>query len=119
MRRRTGTAIVAVLAIAFVVAVAGAAAPGDGPTLMSVPSANTRSPGFAPVSKLAPELRQIAVAQGSTKLENGTAQVSHYGYDNDVVNAAGEAADAPDANGFQRGAQDRARQATYEVIPAG
>jgi hypothetical protein len=90
MRRRTGTAIVAVLAIAFVAAVAGAAPLGGGPALTDVPTANTKSPGYAPASKLSPELSQIAVAQGATKLENGTAQVSYYGYDNDTVNAAGE-----------------------------
>src|SRR5262249_51605793 len=49
-----------------------------------------KSPGFAPASKLSPELAQIAVAQGATKVENPTAAVSYYGYDNDVVNAAGE-----------------------------
>jgi len=32
----------------------------------------------------------MVVAQGSMKLENPTAQIAYYGYDNDVLNAAGE-----------------------------
>jgi hypothetical protein len=63
---------------------------GIGPALSDVPTANTKSPGFLPASKLSAELSQIAVAQGSTKLENTTAEVSYYGYDNVVLNAAGE-----------------------------
>jgi hypothetical protein len=68
----------------------GSATPPSGPTLTDVATANTKSPGYAPASKLSPELQQIAVAQGSTKLENGNAQVSYDGYDNDVLNAVGE-----------------------------
>jgi hypothetical protein len=64
--------------------------PPSGPRLTGVPTANTKSPGFAPASRLSPELSQSVVAQGSTKLENPTAQISYYGYDNDKVNAAGE-----------------------------
>ena len=44
----------------------------------------------APASRLSPELAQIAVAQGSTRLENPSALTSYYGYDNDVLNAAGQ-----------------------------
>ena len=95
MRRRKRTAVVAVLAAAGAVVVVGAFATGatpfgGGTGLTDVPTANTKSPGFAPASKLSPELAQSAVAQGATKVENPTAQVSYYGYDNDVVNAAGE-----------------------------
>jgi hypothetical protein len=93
MRRRKRTAILAVLAAGAVAigAVATGAAPlGSGPALSDVPAANTKSAGFAPASKLSAELRQMAVAQGAAKLENGTSQVSYYGYDNDVANAAGE-----------------------------
>jgi hypothetical protein len=70
-------------------AVVTASSPSQ-PSLTGVPTANTRSDGYAPASKLSPELLQIAVAQGSTKLENPSALTSYYGYDNDVVNAAGE-----------------------------
>src|SRR5512133_561097 len=94
MTRRKRTAFLAVLAAVCAVtigAVATGAAPlGTGPALSDVPTANTKSPGFSPASKLWAELSRIAVAQGSTKLENTTAEVSCYGYDNDVLNAAGE-----------------------------
>jgi len=68
----------------------GAASPSDGPALSNVPTANTKSDGYAPASKLSPQLAQIAVAQGSTRLENPSALTSYYGYDNDVLNAAGQ-----------------------------
>jgi hypothetical protein len=58
--------------------------------LTNVPAANTKSQGFSPASVLSPELQQTAVAQGSTKVENPSAAVSYYGYDNDTLNAAGE-----------------------------
>jgi hypothetical protein len=74
---------------AVLVAVAGATPP-TGPTLTGVPSANTKSPGYAPASVLSPQLSQTVVAQGATKLENPSALTSYYGYDNDVVNAAGQ-----------------------------
>jgi hypothetical protein len=72
-------------AIATAVAVASSAT-----DLTGVPNANTKSQGFAPASVLSPELAQVAVAQGSTKVENPSAAVSYYGYDNDVLNAAGQ-----------------------------
>jgi hypothetical protein len=93
MRRRKQTVVLAVLAAvcaSAIGAVASLANPVSGPALTDVPTANTKSPGYAPASKLSPELRQIVVAQGSTKLDGATPQVSYYGYDNDVVNAAGE-----------------------------
>jgi hypothetical protein len=52
--------------------------------LSGVPTANERAAGYAPASRLAAELAQIAVAQGSTKLENPHGIVSFYGYENDV-----------------------------------
>jgi hypothetical protein len=88
---------VALLAIAgLLVAVAGATPP-SGPALTGVPSANSKSAGYAPADVLSPELRQTAVAQGSTRLENPSALTSYYGYDNDVLNAAGEPAMVPSA----------------------
>jgi hypothetical protein len=77
------------LCIGAVFAAPGAALPPDGPFLTNVLTANTRSDGYAPASKLSPELDQIVVAQGSTRLENSSALTSFYGYDNDVLNAAG------------------------------
>ena len=78
------------LAIAAVLVAAAGATPPSGPTLTGVPSANTRSAGYAPPSVLSPELSQTVVAQGATKLENPAALTSYYGYDNDVLNSAGQ-----------------------------
>jgi hypothetical protein len=94
--RRKHAFLVAVGSVGAVVAVSavftgvGAASSSDGPALSNVPTANTKSDGYAPASRLSPELAQIAVAQGSTKLENPSALTSYYGYDNDVLNAAGQ-----------------------------
>jgi len=76
--------------VGAVMAVTAGASPSPDPLFTSVPKANTRSEGYAPASKLSPELFQVAVAQGSTRLENGSALTSYYGYDNDVLNSAGE-----------------------------
>ena len=92
--RRTRIVVISVLALlvaAATLVTAGGAAPPSGPELTDVPTANTKSPGYAPASRLSAELTQVAVAQGSTKVENPSAQVSYYGYDNDVVTATGEA----------------------------
>jgi hypothetical protein len=86
-RKKLAAAGVALAAAAAAVAVAIASPATD---LTGVPSANTKSTGFAPATKLSPELNQIAVAQGSTKVENPSAAVSYYGYDNDTLNSAGE-----------------------------
>ena len=75
--------------IGAVFAANGTASP-LGIDLTNVPTANTKSDGYAPASKLSPQLRQIAVAQGSTSSRTRSALTSYYGYDNDVRNAAGE-----------------------------
>src|SRR5262245_6305057 len=89
MKRAILVAFAAAGAAAIVTAVV-AASPPSGPTLTNVASANTRSTGFAPPDVLSPQLTQTIVAQGATKVENPSAAVSYYGYDNDVVNEAGE-----------------------------
>ncbi len=100
------------VAVAAVSAAAVASAhPSGAPNLTGLSAANTRSPGFAPATRLSPQLSQTAVAQGATKLENPSAQIAYYGYDSDQVNAAGEpimvpTPERPDG----RGAQDRAGQ---------
>src|SRR4051794_20731573 len=81
------------LPLAAVAISAGAVAsahPPHAPVLTGLDSANTKSPGFAPATRLSPQLSQSVVAQGSMKLENPTAQIAYYGYDSDQVNAAGE-----------------------------
>ena len=81
-------AAAAALPVAFGVAMAMAAPPST--NFANVPSANTKSQGYAPATMLSAGLAQIAVAQGSTKVENPSAAVSYYGYDNDTLNAAGQ-----------------------------
>jgi hypothetical protein len=78
------------VAVSGTAAVVAGAADGPGISLSDVSSANTRSDGYAPASKLSAELTQTVVAQGSTKLENPSSLTSYYGYDNDVVNSAGQ-----------------------------
>jgi hypothetical protein len=100
IRRKQAISLVvggAVATGALFVAV-GLAKPSSGSLeLTNVPTANTKSDGFAPPSRLSPELRQIAVAQGATKLENTSALTSYYGYDNDNLNSAGEPVMVPTA----------------------
>ena len=64
--------------------------PSWGLNLTPVKTANTRSDGYSPASKLSRELYQRLVAQGATALENPSPLTSYYGYDNDVLNAAGQ-----------------------------
>jgi hypothetical protein len=99
IRRKQAISVViggAVAAGAVFVAV-GLAKPSSSLKLTNVPIPNTKSDGFAPPSKLSPELEQIAVAQGATKLENTSTLTSYYGYDNDNVNSAGEPVMVPTA----------------------
>jgi hypothetical protein len=72
------------LGVAAAVAVVAYAGPPDGPELTSVPTANTKAVGYASASRLSAGLSQIALAQGSTKLENPQGIVTNYGYENDV-----------------------------------
>jgi len=71
-------------------AASGGAWQSNGQGLTDVPTANTKSDGYSPASKLSPELAQVVVAQGSTRLENPSGLTSYYGYDNDVLNASGQ-----------------------------
>src|ERR1700756_3313634 len=87
----------ALLAAGGTFAAIGAASTPDSPSLTGVPNANTKSDGYSPASVLSPELRQVVVAQGATKLENPSSLTSYYGYDNDTVNAAGEPQMVPTA----------------------
>jgi hypothetical protein len=104
---------------AVLVAVAGATPP-SGPSLTGVPKANTRSPGYAPASVLSPELQQVAVAQGSTKLENPSALTSYYGYDNDVLNAAGQPVMVPvPSSGGKEAHKTEPDKNTYLVFKKG
>jgi hypothetical protein len=52
----------------------------------AVPSANPKATGVVVPDQLSPELREVALAQGANRLENGTAAVPYYGYDGDNPN---------------------------------
>ncbi len=106
---------VALAAVAVAVAIASPAT-----DLTGVPSANTKSLGYAPASVLSPELAQIAVAQGSTKVENPSAAVSYYGYDNDLLNSAGQPEMvASPATGNQEAKKTEPDKNTYLVFDKG
>jgi hypothetical protein len=79
--------LLAIGGAATVFAAVGGAAGPDSPQLTSVPTPNAKAFGYAPASKLSAELTQIALAQGSTKLENPQGIVTHYGYENDFSSA--------------------------------
>ncbi len=79
-----------VAVVAASVATVASAQPPSAPAFTGLSTANTTSPGYAPASRLSPELSQTVVAQGAMKLENPSAQIAYYGYDGDQVNAAGE-----------------------------
>src|SRR3954447_6501281 len=61
----------------------GLADPNSGPNVSDVATPNQKASGYAPASKLSPELQQLTWAQGSTKLENPDGTISFYGYEND------------------------------------
>jgi hypothetical protein len=90
------------------------------PYLTNVANANTKSPGYAPASVLSPELQQHVVAQGSTKVENPTAAISYYGYDNDTLNGAGQPEMvASTATGNQEAHKTEPDKNTYLVFKKG
>ena len=85
--------------------------------LANVPTANTKSDGYAPATKLSAGLAQVAVAQGSTKLENRSALTSYYGYDNDVLNAAGQPQMLPTPASSTEAQKTEPDKNTYLVFP--
>lgn len=108
------------LAITAVLVAVAVATPTSGPSLTGVPSANTKSPGYAPASVLSPQLSQTVVAQGSTKLENPSALTSYYGYDNDVLNAAGQPVMVPTpSSGGKEAHKTEPDKNTYLVFKKG
>jgi hypothetical protein len=119
IKRYASVAVIAAAAASVTLAATGSATPPSGPTLTNVATANTKSLGYAPASKLSPELQQIVVAQGSTKLENGNAQVSYYGYDDDVLNAAGEPQMLPTPAVMNEAHKSEPDKNTYLVFKGG
>jgi hypothetical protein len=96
-----------------------ASEPQQGLGLTSVPTANTRSDGYSPASRLSPELRQFVVAQGSTRLENPSDLVSYYGYYNDVLNPAGQPQMLPLSGGLTEAQKSEPDKNTYLVFSRG
>ena len=76
---------VALAAIAVAVAIASPAT-----DLTGVPSANTNRRATRRPRCSRRNSRRSLVAQGSTKVENPSAAISYYGYDNDMLNSAGQ-----------------------------
>jgi len=111
---------VAVLAVGSAMIATAGASPSGTLSLTGVPAANTRSTGYAPASVLSPQLLQTVVAQGSTPLENPSALTSFYGYDNDVLNAAGQPAMVPSpASGGKEAHKTEPDKNTYLVFKHG
>lgn len=74
--------LVVVLGGALIVVVSGASAGGRGPLdLTNIENANSKAVGMTQPNILSPELQVVIWAQGSYKLDGGTAQVPYYGYD--------------------------------------
>jgi len=98
-----GLTAAAVLTAASGVGTAAQVAPGL--TLHPV-AANTKTAGMWSPNVLSPELAEVAVAHGSTRLENGTSAVPYYGYlgDGPMLPLAGSTAEAtktePDKNTY-------------------
>ena len=124
MRVRTNKKAISLLVGAAIAggtafAAIGQASAPDSPVLSGV-AANTRSDGYAPASVLSSELSQQVVAQGSTKLENPSALTSYYGYDNDVVNPAGQPQMVPTpANPTKEAHKTEPDKNTYLVFKKG
>ena len=97
MRIRTRSAAVlaaGVLATGGVTAAVVAAFPGDPTDLSSVP-AQVKTLGISSPNVLSPGLNEVAVAQGSTALENPAPAVRFYGYDSHIPGGSDTSAQAP------------------------
>src|SRR6266403_614664 len=80
------TKVLATVTAAAITLLPAAPAFADGSstkTLTHVPSANTKTPGFAAPNILSPGLTEVLIATGSFKLENPSDLTSYYGYDHD------------------------------------
>lgn len=83
---RTALAAAAVLGVAGVLVLSSQSAGASGlrtADLTPVAEAHTKAAGTAAPDTLSPQLAQIVAAQGSQRLENGTAELPYYGYRGD------------------------------------
>jgi hypothetical protein len=111
--------VAGVLGIGVAVPAVSVASPSS-LSLTDVPTANTRSDGYAPASKLSPQLDQFTVAQGATQLENPSALTSYYGYDNDVLGPGGQPLMVPTpANPTKEAHKTEPDENTYLVFKKG
>ena len=111
--------LLAAAAVAVVVTTSVAASPPDGPSLTSVPSANTKATGYAPPDVLSPQLQQVVVAQGATKVENPSAAISYYGYDNDLLDEQGQPVMVPAGSFTSEAHKTEPDKNTYLVFKDG
>jgi hypothetical protein len=117
LTRRTKLVVGGALVLGAVAVAAAIASPAT--DLTGVPAANTKSPGYSPASVLSAELAQIAVAQGSMKLENPSAAVAYYGYDNDVLGTGGQPQMVPTAASPTEAQKTEPDKNTYLVFKKG
>jgi len=95
IRTRSAAALAAGALAAIGLATGAVSAwPGDPTDFASVP-AQSKTPGIALGNVLSPGLTEYAVAQGSSKLENGAPCVQYYGYDVHVPGSSDCSAQAP------------------------
>jgi secreted PhoX family phosphatase len=104
---------------ATIVTTTVAASPPDGPALTNVPNANTKSTGYAPPDVLSAQLQQTIVAQGATKVENPSAAISYYGYDNDLLNQTGDPVMVPGGGFASEAHKTEPDKNTYLVFKDG
>jgi hypothetical protein len=104
-RKAWASTALALAVVAGALATGGGAAPSTGADLTPVPAANARAAGFAPANTLSPDVADVVVAQGSTRLENPTALIGSYGYENDVVDELGQPVMVPAGAAFPSEAQ--------------
>jgi hypothetical protein len=81
LRKRTALILGGAAAIAVAASAVAIAKGPDSPELTNVPAANPKAVGFTAANILSPELQDITWAQGSMKLDGGTAAFPAYGYD--------------------------------------
>jgi hypothetical protein len=83
MRLGKRAAAVGLVAGTAVVLAVGASGWGNDLDLANVATANEKAVGYAPPNRLSPELQEIILAQGSSKLENPDGVIAYYGYQAD------------------------------------
>lgn len=119
MTRRPRFVAASGVLVAGMVSAAAALAASPWTSLTDVPAANTKSSGYAPASVLSPELDQVVVARGATRLENPSPAVAYYGYDNDVLGPDGQPVMVPTAATPTEAQKTEPDKNTYLVFKRG